>query len=144
MSYWDTSALVKLSVAESDSADFRQIAATTARTVTASIARLEARTVFRRLEAEGTLPAGEAAALSADLNRDVALGRLVVQVMDADVEREFVMVLEACFSSTPPIFIRTNDALHVASAVVAGEVEFITADSRQRAAAQLMGLTVRP
>ena len=50
------------------------------------------------------------------------------------MEREFGVVLEACFSQTPPTFIRTNDALHLASAKVAGEQEFITADVRQRAA----------
>jgi predicted nucleic acid-binding protein len=46
------------------------------------------------------------------------------------MEREFGTVLEACFSQKPPTFIRTNDALHLASAKVAGEVEFITADVR--------------
>jgi len=39
---------------------------------------------------------------------------------------------------------RTYDALHLASAKVAGELEFITADVRQRAAALLMGFTVLP
>jgi uncharacterized protein with PIN domain len=67
MSYWDTSALVKLCVAEADSTQFQQVAGTVTYLATASIARLEARTVFRRREAEGSLPTGEAAALSADL-----------------------------------------------------------------------------
>jgi len=34
--------------------------------------------------------------------------------------------------------------LHIASAIAAGEADFVTADVRQRAAAQLMGLTVQP
>lgn len=38
MSHWDTSALVKLSVAEADSAQFQQLAGTTTRLVTAAIA----------------------------------------------------------------------------------------------------------
>jgi uncharacterized protein with PIN domain len=58
MSYWDTSALVKLSVAEVDSAQFQQLAGAGPHIVTAGIARLEARTVFRRREAEGALPTG--------------------------------------------------------------------------------------
>ena len=144
MSYWDTSALVKLFVAEADSAQFQQFAGSAARIVTAAIARFEARTVFRRREAEGALPAGEAAALSADLDRDVANGRVVMQASDAAVERDFAKVLEKCFSPTSPVFIRTNDALHLASAIAAGETEFVTADLRQRAAAKLMGLTVQP
>jgi predicted nucleic acid-binding protein len=144
MSYWDTSSLVKLSIAEPDSVQFQQLAACAARIVTANIARLEARTVFRRREAEGALPAGEASVLSAEMDRDVADGRVAIQAADAEVEREFANVLEKCFSQTPPVFIRTNDALHIASAIVAGEAEFITADLRQRAAVQLMGLTAQP
>ena len=144
MSYWDTSALVKLSVAELDSAQFQQLAGRVPRIVTAAIARFEARTVFRRREAEGALPAGEAAVLSADMDGDVANGRVVIQATDAAVERDFAKVLETCFSQTPPVFIRTNDALHIASAIAAGEAEFVTTDIRQRAAARLMGLTVQP
>ena len=144
MSHWDTSALVKLSIAEADSAQFQQLAGSAARIVTAAIARLEARTVFRRREAQGALPAGEARALSADMDRDVANGRFVIQATDANVEREFAKVLEKCFSQTPPVFIRTNDALHIASAIAAGETEFVTADIRQREAAQVVGLTVLP
>ena len=78
------------------------------------------------------------------MDRDVADGRLVIQAADADVERAFANVLEKCFSQTPPVFIRTNDALHIASAIVAGETEFVTTDIRQRAAAKLMGMTVLP
>ena len=60
------------------------------------------------------------------------------------VQDEFGLILERCFSLTPPVFIRTNDALHLASARVAGETEFITADGRQAAAAKLAGLVVKP
>ena len=144
MSYWDTSVLVKLSVTEPDSARFVALAGLATRIVTATIGCLESHTVFRRREAEGSLKVGEAAVLSADLDRDVAVGKIVRQSADANVEREFEMVLERCFSAVPPVFIRTNDALHLASAKVAGETEFVTADARQRDAALLLGFTVLP
>ena len=51
MSYWDTSALVKLSLLEADSARFVLLAATGSQIVTADIARFEARAAFRRHEA---------------------------------------------------------------------------------------------
>ena len=88
--------------------------------------------------------AGESAVLTADLDRDIATGRVIIRATDADVDREFTNVLEKCYSQTPPVFVRTNDALHIASAIVAGETELVTTDLRQRAAAQLMGLTVQP
>jgi predicted nucleic acid-binding protein len=78
------------------------------------------------------------------MDRDIANGRVIIQAVDADVELRFSNVLEKCFTQSPPVLIRTNDALHIASAIAAGEAEFVTADVRQRAAAQLMGLTVNP
>ena len=144
MSYWDTSVLVKLSVTEADSVRFVALAGLATRIVTATIGRLESHTVFRRREAEGSLKVGEAAVLSADLDRDVAVGKIVGQSADANVEREFTVVLERCFSAVPPVFIRTNDALHLASAKAAGETEFVTTDGRQRDAALLLGFTVLP
>ena len=141
MSYWDSSALVKLYVQELDSTEFRELAVNASRVATGSLTRHEVRTVFRRREAEGVLPSGEAAALYDELTADIAAADIVIQPETADMEREFGTVLEACFSQKPPTFIRTNDALHLASAKVAGELEFITADMRQRAAAMLMGFT---
>jgi len=144
MSYWDSSALVKLYVQELDSTEFRELALNARRVATGSLTRHEVRTVFRRREAEGVLPSGEAAAFYDELTADIAAADILIQPETADMEREFGTVLEACFSQKPPTFIRTNDALHLASAKVAGELEFITADMRQRAAALLMGFTVLP
>jgi len=74
------------------------------------------------------------------LNPDIQTLDLLLQLATADVEREFGAVLEICLSRRPPVFIRTSDGLHFASAKTAGEIESITADQRQRAAALLMGL----
>jgi predicted nucleic acid-binding protein len=144
MSYWDSSALVKLYMQELDSTEFRALALEARRVATGSLTRYELRTVFRRREAEGVLPRGEAAALYVELDADIAVAAIVIQPKTADMEREFGVVLEACFSQTPPTFIRTSDALHLASAKVAGESEFVTADVRQREAALLIGFTVLP
>ena len=143
MSYWDSSALVKLYVNEADSAQFDALALP-GPVVTGTLALHEARTVFRRLEAEGMLPHGQGTALFAQLTGDVAAGKIQVQTETDAVRGKFGEVLEACFSQTPSVFIRTNDALHIASALVAGEKEFVTADARQRAAAVLMRLAVLP
>lgn len=143
MSYWDTSSLVKLYVQETDAGQFEALALT-AGVATGAIALHEARTVFRRREAEGVIPAGEGAALFQRLTAHTALGRVRVQPETEAVGREFGVVLEKCFSQVPPVFLRTNDALHLASAKVAGETVFVTADARQRTAALLMGFKVLP
>jgi len=79
MSYWDSSALVKLYVREPDSAEFRALASKASRLTTGSITRHEVRTVLRRREAEGVLPSGEAAALYGELNADIAATDIMIQ-----------------------------------------------------------------
>ena len=143
MSYWDTSALVKLYLPEPDSALFESVSLASP-IVFGMIARHEIRTVFRRREAEAGIPAGAASALYSRICSDVASGVLRVLPDSDEIEWEFGIVLEKCFSQLPPVFIRTNDALHLAAARVAGEREFVTADLRQRTAAQLLGFTLLP
>ena len=56
----------------------------------------------------------------------------------------FEEVINFCYAQTPPIFVRTADAIHIATALAAGETEFVTADARQKKAAEVCGLTVFP
>jgi predicted nucleic acid-binding protein len=88
MSYWDSSALVKLYVQELDSEEFRELAVKTSHVATGSLSRHEVRTVFRRREAEGVLPSGEAAAFYDELTADIAAADIVIQPETADMERE--------------------------------------------------------
>ena len=64
--------------------------------------------------------------------------------LGADVEREYGQVLNLCYQQTPPLVLRTLDALHLASARVAGETELVATDKRMRAAAKLLGFTLFP
>ena len=144
MSYWDSSALVKLFVDENDSPQFEQFASGAARVVTAALARFEVSTTFWRKQAEGAIAAGDAEVFIQQFDADIAGGEIEAVALDDAVERQFADVLKTCFSQTPPLLIRTNDALHLASAKISGETEFVTADTRQRAAALLLGFTVLP
>jgi len=144
VSYWDTSALLKLYVAESDSAAFNSMAATTLKMVSAFIGKHEARTAFRRREAEGVLAAGGGDACYQKLVQDVAAGRIELVVESSALEHEFGNIINQCLSQSPPVFVRTNDALHLAAARLAGEAEFYSADRNQRAAAAFLGFIVLP
>ena len=143
MSYWDSSALVKLYVQELDSAEFRELAVKTSRVATGSLTRHEVRTVFRRREAEGVLPSGEAAALYDELTADIAAADIVIQPETAEWNGNLGPCLRRAFRKHRRLYPH-KDALHLASAKVVGEPEFITGDTRQRAAAMLMGFTVLP
>jgi predicted nucleic acid-binding protein len=144
MAHWDTSGLMKLFLAETDAPTFAALAAAGGPVVTAFIARHEARAVFLRREGEGALPVGEADQLYQDLQSDIANGDVTELPLSQALEIEFAKVLRQCLLHTPPVFVRTNDALHLASARLAGEHEFVTADGRQRAAAIHLGFTLLP
>ena len=60
------------------------------------------------------------------------------------MEREFENVVTRCFGHSPPIPIRTLDAIHLASAAVTTEVELIATDKRLRDAAAVLGLKLFP
>ena len=64
--------------------------------------------------------------------------------MGADVETEFARVLNACFTQSPPVLIRTLDSIHLASARVANETEIVATDRRLREAAALLGFALFP
>lgn len=144
MSYWDTSALLKLYLQESDSATFRELAAHTERISVSVIARFETEAVFRRKEAEGVIPSNEADFFQRQFEDDAQAGATDSIPLSPSVELLYSDVLKSCLAQTPPIFVRAIDALHIATALAEGETEFITADARQRAAAARMELRVLP
>ena len=145
MSYWDSSALVKLFADENDSAVFHARARVVAdMLVTSELTRLELWSALRRKEIEGEIAHGGAAARLAnfDLGAARACWRFVI-LTDA-VRAEFERIIEKCCSQRPPIFIRTLDALHIAAARVSGETEIVATDKRMRDAATLLGFQLFP
>jgi predicted nucleic acid-binding protein len=145
MSYWDTSAVVKLYAKESDSAIFESyLASVPSALVTSRIALFEARATFRRKESEGILRAGAAQTLYSELLQDVAAAEVQLIELGADIEKEYGEVLNLCYEQTPPHLLRTLDVLHLASGRAAGETEVVATDNRLRDAAKLLGFTLFP
>jgi predicted nucleic acid-binding protein len=145
MSYWDSSALVKLYASEPDSATFEQFAAS-ARTVpvTSRLALCEIETTLCRKETEGMLAAGTALTIHQRLIRDGADGHIRVVEFSTEVRNCFHDVLARCFRQAPPLHVRTLDAIHLGSALAAGESEFVATDKRLRDAALRLGLRLFP
>jgi predicted nucleic acid-binding protein len=144
MAHWDTSALLKLFLSEDDSIIFSRIAAEGSASVTAFIARHELHTAFVRRESEGALPEGESDRFYSDYLGDITSGDICEIPFSVSLEAEFARVLRQCLFHSTPLFVRTNDALHLASARIAGELEFVTADIRQRECATHLGFKVLP
>lgn len=145
MSYWDTSTLVKLYAQEADSPAFEAHAASQINPlITSRIALYEARATFRRKEAEGILTTGTTQTTYDELLQDIAANDVRLIELDAAVELEYGQVLNLCYQQTPPLPLRTLDALHLASARVSGETEIVATDKRLRDAARLLGFALFP
>jgi hypothetical protein len=102
MSYWDTSALVKLYAKEPDSSGFENHALNSpGPLVTSGIALYEARATFRRKETEAFLQAGAAQTLYEQLLQDVAAGKVQIIQPVGDVEGEYGDVLNRTQPARP-------------------------------------------
>jgi uncharacterized protein with PIN domain len=82
MSYWDTSALLKLYVTEPDSPRFRAHASATGPVLTSDIARWELFTALHRKETAGNISTGTAQAFYSQFEMDIAAGRVIVLACD--------------------------------------------------------------
>lgn len=144
MSYWDTSCLIKLYTPEADSPVFRDFLANSGDCVTSELTLLEFWATVRRKESEGVLAVGESEKVFNALQADVAQGLIRMIPSDVGVLEEFHSIIERCYSRSPAICIRTNDALHLAAARRAGEMEIIATDKRLRETAEFLGFTIFP
>ncbi len=145
MSYWDSSALLKLFAAEADSSAFHaHVRHQGARLATSELTRMELWSALRRKESEGLIGHGEAHVLLSDFDAGAAQDCWLFVILTDAVRAEFERVIERCCSNTPPVFIRTLDALHIASARVVGEAEIVATDRRLRDAATLLGFQLFP
>ena len=144
MSYWDTSCLVKLYTPEADSSAFSRHLESSAVCITSDLTPLEFWATVRRKESEGVLAPGEARKVQNVLEADLAAGFITVQVSDLAVRIQFEAFVDYCHGLSPPIYIRTNDALHIAAARCAGATEIVATDKRLREAALALGFSVFP
>ncbi|WP_158220429.1 type II toxin-antitoxin system VapC family toxin [Kineosporia sp. A_224] len=124
MTYADTSALVKLLVAEPESAD-----------VAAFLSSASDRTTSSELTiAELTRPATRAGA-------GAAAGLLLRQLDLLSID-EAALWRAGRLPSPAGTFLRTADAIHLVAAMELGETEFLTYDRRRAQAAAERGFTV--
>ena len=143
MIYWDTSCVIKLYTAESDSSVWQRLAVDVPGD-RASSALLEAELAFalRQKELRGEVVPGGAAALLRIFRNDVTAGRFVLFPLGADVIRRAAALADEAAALRPPCPLRTLDGLHLATAVILRCNRIATTDTRMKAGAQLLGIPV--
>jgi predicted nucleic acid-binding protein len=135
--YFDTSALLKRYVKEQGSETAR-VLLRRFRVLSSAVVTVEIMSALGRRRAAGDLSEQALAAILSRLQDDRSRWRLV------EVGQPVLGRAEEIVSTTS---LRTLDAIHVASALVFRggtglQVPFVTADSRQRDAASVLGLAV--
>ena len=136
--YFDTSALVKRYIDEPGRPEVLQLLRRHD-CVTSALLPIELRSALRRRVAEGTLDAVRVS----DILKRVATDR--AYWTQVEIAREVLATAEKLVAMHP---LRTLDAIHLASAQLfaarlsAAALIFVSADSRQTAAASAVGLSV--
>ncbi|MBZ5576682.1 MAG: type II toxin-antitoxin system VapC family toxin [Acidobacteriia bacterium] len=145
MNYWDTSALLKLYVPEEDSGAFLDlIAASDEPIATSAIATAEVLCAVNRKERAGDLKRGGAAAAFRRFVADCDQGRIVPIPYGTQVLEVAQAVMRVALHRSRPLFLRSLDLIHVASALTIHAGSVVATDARLREVAALVKLRLLP
>jgi predicted nucleic acid-binding protein len=134
--YWDTSCVLKLYTAESDSLAWQKHALG-ARDGFAASALMETEMAYalEQKELRGDVRPGGAQALLRILRRDLQAGRFTLCPVGTDVMALAADIAVRCYHAQKPIPLRTLDGLHLATAMLLKCRAVATADRRMQTAA---------
>ena len=144
MRFWDSSALVKLYVNESDSTKFRRFADDPEVPLISSFTIHEVHCAFWRKEIAGAVRHGTSEILFQNFLRQIEAGDFKLILYDPRVKSRAIGVVHHCYGAPSPVMIRSLDALQIASALESGTTEMVSADLRMRDGGTLFGLRVIP
>ena len=137
--YFDTAYVLKCYLPESDSAAVRAFASTVGQLVTSELARAEFAAGVHRKVREQWCTAEEAQACGDQFAEDVRVG---VWEFVPCADPVWQRVAEVFRTLPGTLWLRSADAVHLASAVVAGESVVYSNDRHMAAAADAFGVTV--
>ena len=145
MSFWDTSALVKLYARERDSDRFVELARKSeTRAIISQFSIHEMRCVLHRKEFARAIPADTAELAYRKFYDHVEDAVLKIIPYGRDVALEFDRIVRICYRATPVVPIRALDGLLLASALMARTSDLVSTDLRMRDAGVLLGLRILP
>jgi predicted nucleic acid-binding protein len=143
MIYWDTSCVIKLYTAESDSEEWQHHACDAEeQLVSSALMRTESAYALEQKECRGEILSGGAAKLLELLDHDVAGGRFNLFPVGEDVLSEAVAIAGVCYRASPNVPLRTLDGIHLATAALLKCTCIATTDEGTRKGAQILGITL--
>jgi predicted nucleic acid-binding protein len=141
--YWDTSCVLKLYTAESDSLKWqRTILATPLESVSSALLETELGIAFEQKELRGELIPGSARKLWTMFQKDLKDGQFRLFPVGSDVLKQAVEIASHCIRAKPAIPLRTLDAIHLSTAMLLKCSHMATTDQRMLSGARRIGIPI--
>lgn len=144
MLFWDTSAVLKLYVDESDATEVRTLARGPEALVISAFSIHELHCAFYRKEFLKAVKPGMAEVLYEAFHGEIKSGYFRLIEYNPSVGQRAMEVVRVCYGANRPVLIRSLDVLQLASALAAGATDVVSTDARMRSATALLGMKVFP
>lgn len=142
--YWDTSCVLALYVPEKISTQAAEAASLAKGPIhSSSILEFEMTFAVHAKEARGEIPRGSSARVLLKFQADLQQGRFLLVPLGIDIKARSREIAASTIQAEPPVFLRTIDGIHIATALELGSPELITADRKMADAASLLGITTK-
>ena len=142
--YWDTSCVLALYAPEEISSQAAELAFLEKGQIhSSSILEFEMTFAVHAKEARGEIASGSSAKVLSQFQTDLQRGRYLLVPLGIDIKACTKDIAARTLQAQPPVFLRTLDGIHIATALELGSSELITADGKMAAAATLLGIKSR-
>ncbi len=142
--YWDTSCVLALYVPERISAQASELAFKEKGPIQSSaILEFEMTFAVHAKEARGEIPSGSSVRVLSRFQTDLQRGRFLLVPLGIDIKASAKEIAAKILQTEPPVFLRTLDGIHIATALELGSPELITADKKMADAAHLLGIKTK-
>ena len=142
--YWDTSCVLALYAPEEISSQAAELASLEKGQIHSSaILEFEMTFAVHAKEARGEIPSGGSAKVLSQFQTDLQRGRFLLVPLGIDIKACTRDIAARTLQAEPPVFLRTLDGIHIATALELGSSELITADRKMADAATLLGIRTK-
>lgn len=94
-------------------------------------------------EVRGEIPRGSSGRVLSQFQTDLQRGRFLLVPLGIDIKACTKDIAASTLQAEPPVFLRTLDGIHIATALELGASELITADKKMADAATLLGIKTK-
>lgn len=142
--YWDTSCVLALYVPEQISSQASELASVEKGPIHSSaILEFEMTFAIHAKEARSEIPRGSSERLLSRFQTDLQRGRYLLVPLGIDIKASGKEIASRILQTEPPVFLRTLDGIHIATALKLGSPELVTADKKMADAANLLGIKTK-